>query len=96
MHMKNNPSLAEIHETLSKILSTHIGSNHNFIEPGLLLKDDLGLDSFSIVELVYEVEITFNISLNNHDLSSLTAIGDLQQLIATKIGKSNAKDILSR
>jgi acyl carrier protein len=49
------------------------------IQPEYHLRDDLGLDSMAVIELLYRIEETFNLQIPDQDLSDLTSV---QQVIA--------------
>jgi acyl carrier protein len=39
------------------------------------LRDDLGLDSMAVIELLYKIEETFNLQIPDEDLPGLTTVG---------------------
>lgn len=49
--------------------------------PHLRLIDDLGIDSLSIIEIVYSLENRFDISVSNDELSKVETIQDLLDLV---------------
>lgn len=44
------------------------------IKPFHHLRDDLGLDSMAVIELLYKIEETFNLQIPDHDLPGLTTV----------------------
>jgi len=52
----------------------------------LLLIEDLGLDSFCVVELAYVFESALNVSLNEHELANLRTVGDVRALVHANAG----------
>jgi len=53
------------------------------------LRDDLGLDSVAIIELLFKIEETFNIQIPDQDLPKLSTVGSVaayvqQHLAPTK------------
>ena len=49
------------------------------------LRDDLGVDSITIAEVVFLLEEILEIEIDNKDLVEITTIGDLKQYILRKI-----------
>ena len=49
------------------------------IQPNHHLRDDLGLDSMAVIELLYQIEETFNLQIPDQDLPGLTSV---QQVIS--------------
>jgi len=57
------------------------------------LRDDLGLDSVAIIELLFKIEETFNIQIPDQDLPKLSTVGSVaayvhQRLAPTKSAPS--------
>ena len=52
----------------------------------LNMVDDLGLDSFTMVEIVLAVEDATGMSIDNSEIQKLHTIGDIKAFIASKIG----------
>lgn len=61
-------------------------------DDSLLLFDDLGIDSLTMMEIVILVEETLDISIENEELRGLQSIGDIKQFIHGKIGGEDAPD----
>lgn len=62
------------------------------------LRDDLGLDSMAVIELLYKIEETFNIQIPDQDLPGLNTVGSVaayvqQRLAPTKPAPSRAPKI---
>lgn len=47
----------------------------------LSLREDLGLDSLAIIELLYRIEEVFNLSIPDEDLEKLQTVGDVIRYI---------------
>lgn len=59
------------------------------------LRDDLGLDSMAVIELLYKIEDTFNIQIPDQDLPGLSTVGSVaayvqHRLIPAKPASSRA------
>lgn len=50
-----------------------------------LLREDLGLDSIFLVELVNDIELGFDIIIDDEDLVSVETAGDVAELVKTKL-----------
>jgi acyl carrier protein len=49
------------------------------------LKKDLGLDSFSAVEIGFALEETFSIKISDEDMLSVRTVGDLVNAVQGKV-----------
>ena len=50
--------------------ATSIGADHH-------LRDDLGLDSMAVIEMLYRIEEVFNLQIPDEDLVGLTTVGQV-------------------
>ena len=44
------------------------------------LRDDLGLDSMAVIELLYKIEETFNIQIPDQDLAAMSTVGSVPRM----------------
>jgi acyl carrier protein len=58
------------------------------IKDDSVLKDDLGMDSFGAVELVYELKDKFNIEIPQEDFLKIKTVNDIVDYIATHLTRS--------
>lgn len=49
------------------------------------LRDDLGLDSMAVIELLYKIEETFNIQIPDQDLTALRTVGSVASYVETRL-----------
>jgi acyl carrier protein len=49
------------------------------------LREDLGLDSLAMLEMVFEVEEAFNLEIPDDDLSKITTVGDVAAYVETRL-----------
>jgi acyl carrier protein len=49
------------------------------------LIDDLGLDSFSMVEIVYELELKYGVQVKNEDLKNVKTVSDIVSLVNDRL-----------
>lgn len=51
------------------------------------LRDDLGLDSMAVIELLYRIEESFDLQIPDQDLVGLTTVGHVVCYVETRLGK---------
>ena len=61
-------------------------------DPGTILltqhlRDDLGLDSMAVIELLYHLEETFGLQIPNEDLAGLTNVGQVVSYVEKRLGR---------
>jgi acyl carrier protein len=49
------------------------------------LREDLGLDSLAMLEMVFEVEEAFNLEIPDDDLSRITTVGDVVAYVEARL-----------
>ncbi|MEY4706005.1 MAG: hypothetical protein RL042_2210 [Nitrospirota bacterium] len=52
------------------------------------LRDDLGLDSMAVIELLYRIEEAFDIQIPDQDLVGLTTVGHVVTYVEKRLGKT--------
>ncbi len=55
------------------------------IEPDHHLRDDLGLDSMAVIELLYKIEETFDLQIPDQDLVGLSTVGAVAQYVVRRL-----------
>jgi len=58
-------------------LGDYLKKDERKLTATLSLREDLGLDSLSIIELLYRIEEAFNLSIPDEDLEKLQTVGDV-------------------
>lgn len=66
---------SEIFERVQAILVERLGVDEDRINSNTTFKDDLGADSLDVVELVMELEDTFDTEISDEDAENLTTVG---------------------
>jgi acyl carrier protein len=51
------------------------------------LRDDLGLDSMAVIELLYRIEEAFDLQILDQDLVGLTTVGHVVNYVEKRLGK---------
>jgi acyl carrier protein len=52
------------------------------------LRDDLGLDSMAVIELLYRIEEAFDIQIPDQDLVGLTTVGHVITYVDKRLGRT--------
>lgn len=52
------------------------------------LRDDLGLDSMAVIELLYRIEEAFDLQIPDQDLAGMTTVGHVVSYVEKRLGKS--------
>lgn len=66
------------------ILKNHTTVPAGQITAGSRLADDLGLNSYSVVNLICEFEDKFDIEIPDEDIPALQTVGDIEVYITAK------------
>ncbi|MDR1079301.1 MAG: acyl carrier protein [Propionibacteriaceae bacterium] len=61
---------------LATIINEVVGVETSQISPESSFSDDLGVDSLSMVEIIYAVEDSFNITIPEDESKNLRTVGD--------------------
>ena len=61
-------------EKIITALADYLRRNPESIEPAHHLRDDLGLDSMAVIELLYKIEEAFDIQIPDEDLVRLSTV----------------------
>ncbi|WP_241905246.1 acyl carrier protein [Enterovibrio norvegicus] len=59
------------------------------IVPSMSLRGDLGMDSMQAVSLTLDLEDSLSISIDDEDLVKLDTVGDLLEIIESKLSQKN-------
>jgi acyl carrier protein len=54
------------------------------------LRDDLGLDSMAIIELLYRIEETFDLQIPDQDLAGMTTVGHVVNYVEKRLGNTTS------
>ena len=70
-------------------LADYLKRDKNSIQPNHHLREDLGLDSMSTIELVYQIEEVFNLEVPNEDLTKLSTVGSVIDYVESRLKMSD-------
>jgi acyl carrier protein len=66
-------------------LADYLKRDPKSIEADHHLRDDLGLDSMAVIELLYKIEEVFNIQIPDQDLVGLSTVGAVAQYVDRRL-----------
>src|SRR5262247_2501943 len=66
-------------------LAQHLKRDVSKIRPGDRLREDLGLDSLAMIELLFKIEEHFDLEIPNEDLSRVTTVADVTAYVEGKL-----------
>ena len=72
-------------EKIIKALAEYLRRNPDSIEPDHHLRDDLGLDSMAVIELLYKIEEAFDIQIPDQDLIGLSTVGAVCEYVEHRL-----------
>jgi acyl carrier protein len=69
-------------------LADYLKRDKKSIQLNYTLREDLGLDSMSTIELVYQIEEVFDLEVPNEDLTKLTTVGSVIEYVENRLNAS--------
>lgn len=76
---------AVIVNKIIKALAEYLKRDSDTINETYHLRDDLGLDSMAVIELLYKIEETFNLQIPDEDLPGLTTVGSVAAYVEKRL-----------
>ena len=77
----------EIEQKVVDILAKKFGTEPSKITPDTRLAEDLGVDSFGAVELMFELEEAFNLKIADSDIEHIRCVKDIVAYLVTWTAK---------
>ena len=74
-----------VRDTLVELLEADTGENFRDLKDTDNLREGLGLDSVDVVSVVSQIERRFHIRLTHQELEKLVTVGDVLDLLETKL-----------
>lgn len=71
-------------------LGEYLKRDHTTILLTQHLREDLGLDSMAVIELLYRIEETFDLQIPDQDLVGLTTVGHVVNYVEKRLGTSGS------
>jgi acyl carrier protein len=70
---------------IKRVLADHLEINMDEIKNTASLGDDLGMDSFSSIEVIYDLEEKFSIEIADTDLANVKTVDDIINYVISRI-----------
>ncbi len=80
------PAESPIATRIRTALAQHLKRDASKIHPEDDLREDLGLDSLAMIELLFKIEEAFDLEIPNDDLSKITTVGDVVAYVEARVG----------
>jgi acyl carrier protein len=74
-----------IRQTLVELLEADTGEKYPNLDEKTNLREGLGLDSVDVVSIVSQIERRFHIRLTHEELQTLATVGDVLNLLQSKL-----------
>jgi len=84
------PDRDTIRQTLVELLEADTGETHPDLNDATKLREGLGLDSVDVVSIVSQIERRFRIRLSHEELQTLATVGDVLNLLQSKVSGTDA------
>jgi len=81
------------HSTTARIiqaLAVYLKRDASTIKSDHHLRDDLGLDSMAVIELLYKIEEAFDLQIPDQDLAALTTVGSVASYVEKRLAPASA------
>lgn len=75
----------QIVSTIIQALAEYLKRDAASIKESYHLRDDLGLDSMAVIELLYKIEEAFNLQIPDEDLTALTTVGTVAVYVEKRL-----------
>ena len=85
------PDRETIRLTLVELLEADKGEKYPKLDDAQNLRDELGLDSLDVVSIVSQIERRFRIRLTHDELQTLVTVGDVLNLLQTKLAAASTE-----
>ncbi len=72
-------------EKIIQALAEYLKREAAAIKPSHHLRDDLGLDSMAVIELLYKIEEVFNFQIPDQDLVGLTTVDSVAAYVEGRL-----------
>lgn len=80
----------EVTSQIIQALATYLKRDPSTITESHHLRDDLGLDSVAIIELLFEIEDRFKIQIPDQDLPGLSTVGSVAAYVHQRLSTGQA------
>ena len=80
----------EVTSQIIQALATYLKRDPSAITESHHLRDDLGLDSVAIIELLFEIEDRFKIQIPDQDLPGLSTVGSVAAYVQQRLSSGES------
>ena len=77
-------------EKITQALADYLKRDAATIQPAHHLRDDLGLDSMAVIELLYKIEEAFDLQIPDQDLSAMTTVGSVAAYVEQRLAPATS------
>jgi acyl carrier protein len=77
--------MSDVAQRIIAALADYLKRDPASIELGHHLRDDLGLDSMAVIELLYKIEEAFDLQIPDQDLVGLTTVAAVAKYIEQRL-----------
>ncbi|MBS0178630.1 MAG: hypothetical protein JSR20_07685 [Nitrospira sp.] len=81
----------DVSDKIIQALAEYLKRDAASIKPTHHLRDDLGLDSMAVIEMLYRIEEVFNLQIPDQDLVGLTTVGHVIGYVQGRVAPAQAK-----
>lgn len=78
----------EVSDKIIQALADYVKRDAASIQSSDHLRDDLGLDSMAVIEMLYRIEEVFNLQIPDQDLVGLTTVGQVTAYVEGRVAPS--------
>ena len=82
----------EIEKKITDALASYIKNRSIKIEGSSQLREELGLDSMDTIEIVFQLEESFNIQISDDDLMGLKTVDSVVQYIEKRMTENKESE----
>jgi len=81
----------DVSDKIIQALAEYLKRDAASIKPSHHLREDLGLDSMAVIEMLYRIEEVFNLQIPDQDLVGLTTVGHVIGYVQGRVAPAQAK-----
>ena len=81
----------DVSDKIIQALAEYLKRDAGTIKPTHHLRDDLGLDSMAVIEMLYRIEEVFNLQIPDQDLVGLTTVGHVITYVQGRVVPASTK-----
>lgn len=81
---------SDVSKKIIQALADYLKRDAASIQETHHLRDDLGLDSMAVIEMLYRIEEVFNLQIPDQDLVGLTTVGQVITYVHGRVAPAKA------